>query len=385
MAAFARERRAIAERWATKKGVTLSSEASRFFDAAAAGDSAKVQELFAVLDARRLPDGRRPANVKAIWDAIIDTYGTAFVVATWPADSLVEYARSVLATVPVGAIYLAGTDPGRFVPGLFNDLSGTNNCIILTQNALVDPGYLDYVELLHGQRLACISTQDIQQAMQSYSLDAQRRARHDAENPRGPRLFQPDESLQVTPDGKVNSSGLGSIMAVNELLVRRLVEKNSGISFYLEETRPMKGLYTDALPAGPLLRLRPPDSESKALQSRATSTVELWQSMATQFRNAKNLPPESPVRMAWSSLARAHGGYFLERKLPTEAEMILRIALQISSRNEPAILLLMEHLNAVNRRDEAYSALNRFLRSNPEANPLLFELRQDLARQSPPP
>jgi hypothetical protein len=63
-------------------------------------------------------------------------------------------------------------------------------------------------------------------------------------------------------DGKVQVSGQTSVMAVNDMLLQTLMQKNPGLSFAIQESFPFKDMYPDALPLGPLMELGAGDAQT---------------------------------------------------------------------------------------------------------------------------
>lgn len=379
LAVFARKRRDAAMLVAQRRGVPVPEDVLQFFAAVEAGDWSKTQALYEALHARRRSDtDPRAADLEAVWPAVHETLGVAEVAATWPAKSLIEYGEAILNALRPGAVYLGGTDAGRFAPSLFNDVGGVEGRVLLTQNALADRTYLDYVNLLHGTRIEGITPEESDRAFQTYIQDAQRRALHDAANPDGPRQVRPGEVIDISPDGRVSVSGQVAVMAINEGLLQTLLAKNPNLTFALEESFPLKSLYADSLPAGPIMELRAGGTDPSAVQQRADAALDLWRSTARQFQADSSLPPDSPVRNAWADMATAQGSYFADHHLPAQAEETWRQALAIAPANEKAMFRLAEHLAADQRVAEAIQVVDRFLQVNPATPDMVKDLRRTL-------
>ena len=145
---------------------------------------------------------------------------------------------------------MGGTDPGRFIPTLLNETSEGEHRIVLTQNALADNTYLDYVRFLHSDRFATLTPEESQGAFQSYLADAQKRLMHDQQFPNEPKQILPGEDVRII-DNRVEVSGQLAVMAINERLLQTLMDKNPDFSFALEESFPLKSTYSNAVPLGP--------------------------------------------------------------------------------------------------------------------------------------
>src|SRR6185503_17373857 len=116
-----------------------------------------------------------------------------------------------------GMIYLGGTDPGRFIPTLLNETGDGERHIIVTQNALADQSYLNYVDFLYRDRIGTLSEEDSQRAFQDYISDAQRRFEHDQRFPNEPKQIRPGEDVQMV-NIKIQVSGQLAVMSINERL-----------------------------------------------------------------------------------------------------------------------------------------------------------------------
>src|SRR6185437_589816 len=130
------------------------------------------------------PDGGAPsADLNPFWPAVLETFGGAEQAHLWPAQKLLDYGDAVLGSLRPGMVYVGGTDPGRFIPTLLNERSEGERRIVLTQNALADSIYLDYLSFLYADRFATLPPEDSQRAFQDYMADAQKRLQHDQQFP----------------------------------------------------------------------------------------------------------------------------------------------------------------------------------------------------------
>ncbi len=71
-----------------------------------------------------------------------------------------------------------------------------SNFIVLTQNALADGTYVNYLNESHyGNQLKTPTADDEQQAFQDYLQDAQKRLLHDQQFPDEPKQLRPGEDI----------------------------------------------------------------------------------------------------------------------------------------------------------------------------------------------
>jgi tetratricopeptide (TPR) repeat protein len=223
------------------------------------------------------------------------------------------------------AILFGGTDPGRFNPtymifaesftaprNKLNPDFDRRDVYIITQNALADGTYLNYIrahynrsaqddpyffsELLRTSRerdrgrtnifartmlpldrfftrlgarveekrrergvypskeIHTPTHPESARAYNEYLHDAQRRLHHDMTNPHGPRLVKPQEEIRIEGD-RVQVTGQAAVMAINGLLTKIIFDKNPDHQFYLEESFPLEWMYPHLSPFGIIMKI----------------------------------------------------------------------------------------------------------------------------------
>jgi len=308
---------------ARRHGVEVPPDVEAFFDAVEAGHWDEIEARFKKIDggdASASTGTRRPPGVQALWPAIIDTYGVAQEVHEWPAQKVLDYGNAVLSSLRPGTVYVGGTDPGRWIPTLLNETSEGERHIIITQNGLADWGYLDYVDLLYGDRLSMLTRDESERAFNDYVADARKRLEHDQQFPHEPKQIRPGENVSLDPGGKVIVSGQIAVMGINERLLQMLMEKNPELSFALEESFPLKSTYAHAAPAGPIMELRADDGDHALTAERASQSIDYWRATSQQLISDPEAPDGSHPRKAWSKMAAPQANLFAERNLAAEAE-----------------------------------------------------------------
>ncbi len=230
------------------------------------------------------------------------------------------------------AILFGGTDPGRFCPTymIFCESFVPPRCkpldpdfdrrdvYIITQNALADGTYLDYIraqyfrsaqkdppffsELLRGlfhdkayqtnflariaytvldkpftelgakiearrreegvyppKEIYTPSPEDSQNCFQKYLADAQRRKMHDLQFPNAPREIKPGEIVNLVSNNNgqqsVQVAGQTAVMAINGLLCKVIFDHNPTNEFYLEESFPLDWMYPYLTPFGVIMKI----------------------------------------------------------------------------------------------------------------------------------
>jgi len=364
---FARSRRDIVEAMAKKFDLKVPADVERFFAAAEAGHLDELKVLYENFKMLLQSDESAaqvfsPEEFRRFWPAMMETLGVAEVAHEWPAQQLLDYGQSVLGALRPGMVYVGGTDAGRYIPTLLNETSGGEPHIIITQNALADGSYLNYLGFLYGDRMATLTGEESQRAFQSYLSDVQNRFAHDREFPDEPSQLRPGEDVRVT-DNRVQISGQVAVMAINERLLQTLLAKNPDLSFALEESFPFKSTYGAASPLGPLMELRAPDDQNALTAERAAQSLDYWRAAAQRFEGDSEAL-DSKTRQAWGQMATAQGNLFAGRQYSAEAEQTYRLARDIAPASLEPVGGLARLLVDTGRAAEAYQLLDDFARAH---------------------
>ncbi|HSU54441.1 MAG TPA: hypothetical protein VLT36_10305, partial [Candidatus Dormibacteraeota bacterium] len=277
---FADNRQTLLNSWAKLKNIQVPPEVERFFAAVKNGNWDEIKTAFEALNQIR-KNPQTAEQVSPVWPVILETFGVAESTHDWPAQKLLDYGNTVLGALRPGMAYIGGTDPGRFIPTFLNETGDGEHRIVITQNAMADNTYLEYLKFLYGDRMKALTGEDSQKAFQEYLSGAQSRLLHDQQSPDEPKQIHPGEEVQTT-DGRVQVSGQVAVMLINELLLQKLMDKNPDLSFGLEESFPLKSTYTNAAPLGPLMELRVQDEQNRLTTESASATLDYWRGLGQQ-------------------------------------------------------------------------------------------------------
>lgn len=162
-----------------------------------------------------------------------------------------KYARAfgedIIASIPPGSIYFGGTDPGRgLVTGLMRSHVRADPFFVLTQNALADANYLEYLRHIYGKQIYIPSGSDSAKAFQDYLAEAQKRLQQNQ--------LKPGEDVRIS-DNRVQVSGQVAVMSINGLLTKMMFEQNPEHGFYLEESFPLDWMYPHLVPHNLILKI----------------------------------------------------------------------------------------------------------------------------------
>ena len=143
---------------AAAAGEKISPEFQRFFDAATTGDWPTVTNMFESFKQRH-PQYSHPHQHSDIslrtsyWGPVLEIY-LAYdnVVRCEPKYTQIAV-DGIINSIPAGSIYFGGTDPGRGLPTAFSKSQpDADPFYTLTQNALADGTYLEYLRKTYGEQ-----------------------------------------------------------------------------------------------------------------------------------------------------------------------------------------------------------------------------------------
>jgi hypothetical protein len=374
---FAQDRLGLVHAMAKRYKVAVPPDVERFFAAAQAGQWEELQELFSSL--KKLRDSSEaPEDFKKLWPAILETFGVAEVAHYWPAQKLLDYGQAVLGFLRPGMVYVGGTDSGRFIPTLLNETSDGERRVVLTQNALADGSYLEYLRFLYGDRMTLPTQEDSQRAFQDYTSDAQKRFAHDQQFPDEPKQVRPGEEFGGA-DGHVQVSGQMSVMAVNEKLFQMIMDKNPTLSFGLEESFNFKSTYPNAAPLGPIMELGVPDVQKTFTAEAAAQTVDYWRTAAQSLLADSENTGDSPALKAYSKMAVTQAKLLEDHNFTTEAEQTYRLATDMGPSDPEAVFCYAGFLARQKRFAEAILVAETAVNGAPD-NQQFCDLLQNLKR-----
>jgi hypothetical protein len=362
---FGRSRRELVHAIAKRFNINVSDEVERFFDAVEGGRWEEIDAAHqALLLNQKELNQPRSEELHRIWRPIQETWGAAREAHHWPAQALLDYGNAILGTLRPGTIYAGGTDPGCFIPTLLNETSDGERHMVLTQNALADNTYLQYLDFLYGDRIGTLSEKDSQQAFMAYTADAQRRLEHDRQSPQEPKQLKPGEDVKMV-DNRVTVSGQVAVMAINEKLFEMLMTRNPEATFVMEQSFPFDSLYAKASPLGPVMELRVQDQPGGLTAERATESVDYWRTTAQQLLSDPETAQNPSVLKAYAKLISSQAGLFMDQKLNTQAEHALRVATEIYPGNPEVTFRYVDLLMRQNRVADALPIAEGALKAAP--------------------
>jgi hypothetical protein len=368
VAQFGRNRRALVRAIAKRSHLEIPAEVEQFFDALEAGNWDQIKSRWheMAVHSGQYDYSSKDSweHINPFWAAVLDAYGVAEQAHDWPAQQLLDYGNSVLGSLRPGMVYVGGTDPGRWIPELLNE-TGDGEHIIVTQNAFADSRYADFVNTQYSDRMKTLTSEDSQRAFQEYTAEAQKRLEHDQQFPDEPKQVRPGEDIRVV-DGRIMVSGQTAVMAINEKLLETLIKNNPEMSFAVEESFPMSGTYSNALPLGPLMELNAKSEQQPFTPERATQDVDYWRDATARIMSDFDTTASENALKSYSHDAVAAANLLASNDFNSQAEETYRMATKLWPANSEATICLANLLASTGREADARQLLDDFAKNYPD-------------------
>jgi hypothetical protein len=182
------------------------------------------------------------------WEAVKEIWGAFDAFGEGNEKYSAAFGRDIIASIPPGSIYFGGTDPGRFiVTALCRSQVRGDPFFVLTQNALADATYLEYLRDLYGDNIVVPSHEDSQKCFQDYTEDATRRSQL--------HQLKPGEDVHLDASGRMQVSGQVAVMEISGLMAKHILEQNPNPEFFIEESFPFDWMYPQLEPHGLIFKL----------------------------------------------------------------------------------------------------------------------------------
>ncbi|HEY5914980.1 MAG TPA: M56 family metallopeptidase [Verrucomicrobiae bacterium] len=247
--AFFTAKAAQAHRLAAQEKKPLAPEVWPYFEAGMKGDWSTATNLWVAMRKRahQYEGTTADETLDVCWSPILETDLAWEQYANWKQKYVLAYGNDIIKSIPPGSIYFGGTDPGRGVITAMSESHADGKPFFtLTQNALADGTYLDYLRAMYGKIIYTPTAEDSQKSFEEYLAEAQRRL---AEN-----KLRPGEDVRMK-DGKVQASGQIAVMSINGLITKTIFDRNPDREFYVEESFPLDWMYPHLSPNGLIMKI----------------------------------------------------------------------------------------------------------------------------------
>ena len=236
-----------------------------FFAAGEKGDWTTVASLYS-----QLRNGPRLETI--VWQPVKECFFGYEQCANFSERYVTNFARAILDSMPRGSIYFGGNYGALDLPTAFSQSHvKADPCFILSQNALADNLYLQYLQAMYGDRIKLPSTNDLRKAVDEYTKDAGKRLKEG-------KLKPGEDAKEV--DGKVQVAGQMAVIAIYGRLAQMIFEANPRQEFFIAETFPLDWIYPHLEPHGLIMKLDRQPLE-KIPDDRVQRDGEYW----TRFIN----------------------------------------------------------------------------------------------------
>ncbi len=417
-----KEQQARADTRAAQEGV--SAEAWDFFAAARKGDWARARNLWKGLASRSGQyEGTKPDRTvqTAAWQPLLEADLALEAFAEGDPEYAALFGRAIVESIPRGSIYFGGTDPGRGLVTAFSKSHREGDPFFtLTQNALADGSYLEYLRRMYGGKLYVPTSEDSQHAFTDYLNDAERRLRHDRQFPDEPRQIKPGEDVRWV-ENRVQVQGQVAVMAINARLAKTIFEKNPTRDFFIEESFPLDWMYPHLAPHGLILKVERaplpvlPEEVLKKDREYWTRQVDAWlgawlrpetpvadvaafaqrihgEKDFASFQGARAFVQDNRACKSFSKLRSAIGGVYAWRsanasaetekpRMLAEADFAFRQAWALCPTSPEAVYRCANLLLGAGRKDDALLVADTAARLDP-SNPSFGHLCRELQRAS---
>ncbi len=219
-----------------------------FFDAAKQGSWPEVARLGEELRGLKLPPEAPkpdPMLIAQVWSWIMEIYMAFAQFALGEPKYAFAFGRGIIDSIPPGSIYFGGTDPGRsLITALCRAHETGDPFFTLTQNSLVTPPYLRYLQAIYGHHIYVPPEQDLEQVKNDYFADYERRQKENK--------LLPGEKVEKV-EGKLEPKSAVPVMRLNAALAKLVFDRNPDRQFFVEQSFTMDWMRPHLAPHGLIL------------------------------------------------------------------------------------------------------------------------------------
>jgi len=279
--------------------IEAAPEMWAYFDAGIQDDWATARKLFTDLARRNRPSGDGTADHSVrnlVWAPLLEAQLGYECFTAMDLKFVETFARGTIDSIPRGAIYFGGTDPGRgVITALVKSHAGADPFFVLSQNPLADSLYLKYLRAIYGKKIYVPSEDELNRTFEQYKAEAAIRLDEGR--------LKPGEQI-ARKDGQIEFKGTVAFMGVNALLAKIIIERNPTREFYLEESFAMDWMYPYLTPHGLIMKI---DRSPLAKISGAVlqQNRDYWRKQTAQFLGDW-ITEETPLKTVCEFIERVY-------------------------------------------------------------------------------
>jgi hypothetical protein len=338
--------------------IIVSPRIAAFVQAMQKGESWKdVSAIFKDIQSRsgQYKQGTRDLRIHNIlWSGPVLEMGGAYeIFKKWNPALLDLYATELISVIPDGSVYFGGTDPGRFVITAYLSARENSKTIIMTQNALADNTYMDYLHTAYDDRMTLPTGDDISQMFACY-VDKIRLGK------------LPKNSGIKFEDGKVKITGVAAVMAINSMIAHNIFDNNkSKYRFFVEESYPIPWMRQYLEPCGMIMAL---NSEPVTLTDKAIAANDAyWQKLISKLQAESGFDTDVMAREAFSKARTSIAGIYAFHKKYTAAEHAYKEAIMLSPANDGPVIQLAKMYLKTGKGSQAHELMSGYIKTHPES------------------
>lgn len=287
----------------------------------------------------------------ALWPYIQEMYYAFDAFANWRPSLIQMYGRDLLDGIPTNSIFFGGTDPGRFVVTAFQEAT-RQPFHVVTQNALADNVYMDYLRDRVGTAIRLPGTNDVTKAFQQYVQDVQA----------GRVATNADIKIK---NGRATVEGVRGVMTINGIIAKMIFDENkTSHAFYVEESYVIPWMYPYLQPAGLLMKLNPEPTGLTA--EMVAADRRFWDAYTERLMTHPDFVRDEQAQMTYSKMRSAIAGLLLFRGRTNEAEYAFNQARRLCPASPEATFRLADLYAGVGRWDDAIAVVEAFRKFDPQ-------------------
>ena len=291
-----------AEQLAAALGEKISPEFKTFFDAAMRGDGHYVTNRYEFYKKHHRQYSSTEEPIRGLdtcyWSTVLEVNLAYYEIMANEPEYVQAFAQGIIQSIPAGSVYFGGTDPGRgLVTAFCASQPEADPFFTLTQNALADNTYLEYLRRMYGDNLSMPTVEDSAKAFNDYIEDATKRL--------ADKKLKPGELVSAAGQGRVTVSGQVAVMQINGLLARMIFDRNPNREFYIEESFPLDWMFPYLEPHGLIMKI---NREALPVLSAATvqNDQDYWQPRVQEMIGGW-LRPETPLQTVIDFADKTYG------------------------------------------------------------------------------
>ena len=279
----------------------------------------------------------------------------------------------ILSVMPPGSIYFGGTDPGRFLITMMNDVTGSG-VFCLSQNSLADWTYLSHLRFVYGEQIWLPSAEESSGAL-SQLIEEFRAGRH------------PNIDITIT-NARVHITGPLAVMEINSIIAQRIFDNNKDKhEFYIQQSYEMKRLHPYLEPCGLIMKLTP---SANITEDVIAKDMAFWANHIELLEQQPGFASNPAARLSFAILRSGIAGLYVDHEMYEPAETAFQQALRLDPSSVEATFRYSGTLMRQGKTNETLNVFRAFLThssSNSTNDPTIKSAQryiEHLSAQPPP-